>query len=418
MARFTASEDGSVNDNYASVPEPPPESASGSPGARGTWQSAAASPSVYATARKRGIKRFFGPAATLKDRPLMTTALILTVPVAVVLLAVTAVLLVMLPTITKHPPPNSQPSPTGTTPSLNFDSMRDFVTGYYNDLPARPQEAWAKLDTHCKEQTGYSDFQNFWATISSVTLVSINPRDITSVVARLKYVRRDGTSDTEDRWLKMALVSGAVLLDESGRVGPVAATSSVAAPTNAAPATTQVVTAVAVVNGQPANGYREAPPLGNVNDVFGCMASPAAVANGIYRCAPSAADADVCWPSTPGTLLCVDNPWDHRLFRANYTESLPGVQSSTTPVPFALLLDDGTRCRLRNGGAWGSRDDGLYGAYFCYGDDRVVLEGPNTPAPDRSQPLWTAKIGPLGGSNNHFPPPETHTVTTAWFAGN
>jgi serine/threonine-protein kinase len=101
--------------------------------------------------------------------------------------------------------------------------MRDFVTGYYNDLPARSDEAWAKLDTHCKEQTGYSDFQNFWASISSVTLISVNPRDATSVVARLKYVRRDGTSDTEDRWLKMVLENGAMLLDESERIGSVSA---------------------------------------------------------------------------------------------------------------------------------------------------------------------------------------------------
>jgi serine/threonine-protein kinase len=165
----------------------------------------------------------------------MATALILAVPAVVVLLTATAVLLVMLPTITKHPPPNSQPSPTGTTPSLNFDSMRDFVTGYYNDLPAHPQEAWAKLDTHCKEQTGYADFQNFWATISSVTLVSINPRDVTSVVARLKYVRRDGTSDTEDRWLKMVLENGAILLDGSGRIGSVSGSPALPQPPSLSP---------------------------------------------------------------------------------------------------------------------------------------------------------------------------------------
>ena len=60
----------------------------------------------------------------------------------------------------------------------------------------------------------------------------------------------------------------------------------VAAPTSAAPAPTQVITAVAVVNGKPANGYLEVPSPGNVNDVFACGASPAAVGSGIYRCAP------------------------------------------------------------------------------------------------------------------------------------
>jgi serine/threonine-protein kinase len=133
----------------------------------------------------------------------------------------------MLPTMTKHPPPTSQPASTISTQSLNFDSMRDFVTGYYNDLPARPQEAWAKLDTHCKEQTGYPDFQNFWATLSSVTLVSVSPRDATSVIARLNYVRRDGTpAPTEDRWMKVVLENGKILLDESGRIGSVSESST------------------------------------------------------------------------------------------------------------------------------------------------------------------------------------------------
>ena len=61
------------------------------------------------------------------------------------------------------------------------------------------------------------EFLDFWATIQSVTVVSVSPRDATSVVAQLKYVRRNGTSDTENRWLKMALVNGAMLIDESER---------------------------------------------------------------------------------------------------------------------------------------------------------------------------------------------------------
>ena len=197
---------------------------------------------------------------------------------------------------------------------------------------------------------------------------------------------------------------------------------AVAAPTSAAPAATQVITAVAVVNGQPANGYLEVPSVpspSNVTDVFGCDASPAAVADDIYRCYPSAADADVCWPSNAGTLLCGDDSWDKELRRVTYTDTLPAVRPPAAPMPFALLLDNGTQCRLRNGGAWGSRDDGLYGAYGCSpGENLTVLEGTATPAIDRAQPLWTVKVGPLGGVDTHFPPPETHTVTTAWFAGN
>jgi hypothetical protein len=107
--------------------------------------------------------------------------------------------------------------------------MRDFVTAYYRDLPDHPNDAWTKLDTRCQNQTGYQQFLDFWATIQTVTLVSVIPRDATSVTARLTYVRRDGQSNTEDRWFKMALVNGALLLDESQRNGAVPNTQSTTA---------------------------------------------------------------------------------------------------------------------------------------------------------------------------------------------
>jgi hypothetical protein len=203
---------------------------------------------------------------------------------------------------------------------------------------------------------------------------------------------------------------------------------AVAAPHSSAPATpnaTQVITVVAVdANGQPINGYRQVPTPqdpSNVADVFGCAASPAAVADDIYYCAPAAAGADVCWPSTQGTLLCLNNPWDKGLHRVAYTDPLPHVQPPPTSAPFALLLDDGTQCRLRNGGAWGGRDDGLVGAYGCPNENPAVLVAVRSQggesAIDRSQPLWTVKVGALGSGDAHLPPPQTRTVTTAWFAG-
>jgi hypothetical protein len=241
-ARFAAGADGLVVDNAASPPEPPPESAPRPPGADSTGQSTASQP-AYTKVRWKRIRKFFGPASGLKNRPLMTTGLALTTAAAVVLLAITAFLLTMLPMITKHSSPNSQPSgshnrETGAetdTASISFDSMRDFVTGYYSALPAHPNDAWSKLDTRCQNQTGQRQFLDFWATISSVTLVSINPRDATSVVTRLKYVRRDGTSDTEDRWLKMVLENGVVLLDASERIGSVSESPTSPPPTSLSP---------------------------------------------------------------------------------------------------------------------------------------------------------------------------------------
>ncbi|OMC48387.1 hypothetical protein [Mycobacterium sp. IS-1264] len=194
---------------------------------------------------------------------------------------------------------------------------------------------------------------------------------------------------------------------------------------NAEPPPTQAITTVAIgPSGQPINGYREAPAQGNVVAVNDCSTpSPSAVADNIYSCSPSAAGAGTCWPSTPGSLLCVDNPWDKSLHRVTYGGSLPPVQPTATPDPFALALDDGTHCLLRNGGAWGSRDDGYEGAYWCEAPraNLRVLWLPSQGAGsciDRSAAAWTVKVGELGAPGAHFPPPETRAVTSAWFAGN
>jgi hypothetical protein len=185
-----------------------------------------------------------------------------------------------------------------------------------------------------------------------------------------------------------------------------------------------VITAVPVgPNGEPINGYRVAPSQGNGDNVADCTTpSPAAVADDIYSCSPSAASADVCWPSTPGSLLCGDDPWGKELHRVSYNDSLAQVRPVAAPQPFALLLDDDTQCRLRNGGAWGGRQDGYVGAYMCGAANAnlAVLVLPSqgdTAGIDRSLPAWTVKIGQLGSPTRDFPPPQTHTVTTAWFAG-
>jgi hypothetical protein len=192
----------------------------------------------------------------------------------------------------------------------------------------------------------------------------------------------------------------------------------------AEPSATQVVIAVPVgPNGEPTDSYQELPSQGNVASVTDCTSpSLSAVGDDIYSCGPSAAGADPCWPSTPGTLLCLDDPWDKRLHRVAYSGQLAGVQPGPITDPFALLLDDGTRCRFRNGGAWGGRDDGYVGVYGCgtAGSNLAVLwlpsEGPGT-CVDRSTPAWTVKVGQLGAPNEQFPPPQMRTVTTAWFAG-
>ncbi|HTY34020.1 hypothetical protein [Mycobacterium sp.] len=191
------------------------------------------------------------------------------------------------------------------------------------------------------------------------------------------------------------------------------------------PPPTQQITVVAVgPNGQPINGYRETPPEGNVATVTDCSTpSPSAVADDVYYCSPTAAGAGTCWPSTPGSLLCVDDPWAKRLHRVSYGGQLPPVQPAATPDPFALTLDDGTHCLFRNGGAWGGRADGYVGVYGCGPDggaNPAVLWLPSQGAGtyiDRSSPAWTVKVGQLGAPDAALPPPQTRRVTAAWLAG-
>jgi len=198
---------------------------------------------------------------------------------------------------------------------------------------------------------------------------------------------------------------------------------SAARSASADPPPTQQISVMAVgPGGEPINGYRESPSGGNVVTVSDCAPSPSATADNVYYCSPSAAGAGTCWPSTPGSLLCVDNPWDKSLHRVRYNGQLPPVQPAATPDPFALVLDDGTRCLLRNGGSWSGRPDGYVGGYGCgesFNSNPAVLcpesQGAGT-CVDRSGPVWTVKVGQLG-STSPLPPPQTHAVKTAWFAG-
>jgi hypothetical protein len=63
------------------------------------------------------------------------------------------------------------------------------------------------------------------------------------------------------------------------------------------PPATQVINAAPVgPNGEPIDGYQEAPSQGNVTAVGDCTTpSPSAVVNDIYYCSPRAADAGTCW---------------------------------------------------------------------------------------------------------------------------
>jgi hypothetical protein len=202
--------------------------------------------------------------------------------------------------------------------------------------------------------------------------------------------------------------------------------AAVAAPTSSATPTTsggatQIINEVAVdSHGQPINGYHEPSRTSNMTPLDCTESSPAAVSNNIYYCSPTAAGADVCWLAGPASsdLLCMDDPWNKDLHRVRARTPLPAVSPPHLPEPVALLLADGNRCRLRNGGSWSGRPDGYNGAYSCGGGVAVLIARDGaTDAVDRSSPTWTVKLGKLSGGEP-VPPPDTVSVATAWFASN
>lgn len=211
-------------------------------------------------------------------------------------------------------------------------------------------------------------------------------------------------------WRASAVVAlvGAVALVAPGDVG-------------ADPGATASVTVVAVANGEPVNGYTviNRQPSPNLSACPG--PSPAAVADDIYACEPDQALAQVCWPA-PASVLCAVDPWSKELRRFAAPGALPAVSPPATPMPFALLLDDKSTCVLAGGVDWGGRRDGMVPAYICNPQalSRGVLLEPDqdlVSAIDRSRPVWTVPVGPLGPRGASFEAPHRITVTTAWFAG-
>jgi serine/threonine-protein kinase len=179
---------------------------------------------------------------------------------------------------------------------------------------------------------------------------------------------------------------------------------------------TRLITEVAVgADGQLANGYSEL-PTGDSTQLSGCdTPSPAAISQNIYSCYPSAAAADICWPSPPTSMLCMTNPWDKQVRRFSYdTSLLPMVQPPKTPEPFALMLDNGTHCLYISGGARRARSDGYVPDYACGADlnSYVLGDASGSDPINRSNPTWTVTFEQPGFQT------QMRSVTTAWFAGN
>ena len=124
-------------------------------------------------------------------------------------------------TSTSRPLTSSVPTTTRTTATtssapaaVTFDAMKNLVTGYA-DLPGNAAGRGTNSTSTISNAMGSDDYLGFWSTIDSVSVLSVGPRDATSVVATIRYVLRDGRVDTENRWLSVVPVNGQLLIYDS-----------------------------------------------------------------------------------------------------------------------------------------------------------------------------------------------------------
>jgi hypothetical protein len=172
----------------------------------------------------------------------------------------------------------------------------------------------------------------------------------------------------------------------------------------AAPATAKVYVMPVTASGHAAPGFRvHAQHLG-----FGISCdyknpSPGAVSPNIEECSPSAAYAIACWKAAaPGKVLCLRNPRGHKLDkvkRAGKFANTP-IAKPRDRAPLLIVLTDGSRCMIRDGGAWGQPKGhpNLYGAYSCdkHGVAWLRAKGSHSDPHngiDESSQTWRIRVG-------------------------
>lgn len=189
------------------------------------------------------------------------------------------------------------------------------------------------------------------------------------------------------------------------------------------PATRLVNLAPVDRRGEPAKGWtvdgRDDDPDAPIDcgDTGQVYPSPAAVSGDIYFCSPSAAEADTCWPTPQARrMLCLRDPYSTTLAALTAQSLVARVSPPRNPVPLGLVLANGDRCRLRDGGAWGSLENhpGYVGYYSC-GPRDIVWAPPSSPTGgiDRTSGRWTVLVGDGTGPLSTVPVTTADFVTTA-----
>lgn len=200
-----------------------------------------------------------------------------------------------------------------------------------------------------------------------------------------------------------------------GAAVAVAATSvALSTSASAAPATQKVTLRPVTATHRAAAGYHVVTASGSPIDCNSAPASRVAVNRDIVECGPAYLYPVACWHAArPRFALCLRNPFGHEVdrIRARHFSSTH-VGPRKHPVPYGLVLDNGAKCQIRLGGAWGSpkQHPNWVGFYFCNKGGFVYAPMSSRTGINQSHPSWT--VWTSRGNKVHL-----HHVVKASFVG-
>jgi hypothetical protein len=181
-------------------------------------------------------------------------------------------------------------------------------------------------------------------------------------------------------------------------------------------ATRTIVVRPVTATGHVRPGFRVRAVAETVDCSYG-GASPVSLSRNVDFCSPSAAYAVACWKAASRNhVLCLQDPTKHRLSRFRTDKFAPAKRISHRVLsPMLIVLADGTRCAIRDGGAWGvlKHHPHMSGTYSCT-HHGVVWARANAPhgGVNESTSAWTVQTAQFGAG--HL---VTRRITRAYFVG-
>jgi hypothetical protein len=194
--------------------------------------------------------------------------------------------------------------------------------------------------------------------------------------------------------------------------------TTVAACSSSSKATEVVKIAPLDISGKVRSGYSITHMTGDI----GCYASsPSAVDSDIVSCGDTANAADVCWVNPDHTtVLCGVSPWDKKLREFTSAASIKTSKPEADPMPWAMELGSGDKCRRRTGGAADTMPFGLIPAYYCQDASHVVVTGTSVKLLDKTSTKWSVQIvdtTKAAKAGSSYKLPSRQSVAKVYFAG-